>query len=175
MVNSSSFELDKELALAFCNRHRAKFSFCSHRDSTIRHPLEDMASNKELPHELESCSSKSQLRKQQCLLATTSTSPYATKLSHGNYSEESCRPQTSQDASNSVRKLANPSPLGLCAFALTTFVLSLINIQARGVQTNNIVLGLALFYGGLVQLLAGMWEFATGNSKANPSATMSTA
>jgi len=62
------------------------------------------------------------------------------------------------------RKFANPAPLGLSAFALTTFVLSLINIQARGVTEPNIVVALAYGYGGLVQLLAGMWEMAVGNT-----------
>ncbi|CAK7208067.1 Meiotically up-regulated protein 86 protein [Sporothrix eucalyptigena] len=62
------------------------------------------------------------------------------------------------------RKFANPAPLGLCAFALTTFVLSLINLQTRGVTEPNIVASLALGYGGLVQLLAGMWEMAVGNT-----------
>lgn len=57
----------------------------------------------------------------------------------------------------SERKFANPAPLGLSAFALTTFVLSLINMQARHVAEPNIVVGLAFGYGGLVQLLAGMW------------------
>lgn len=52
----------------------------------------------------------------------------------------------------------NAGPMGLSAFALTTFVLSLVNCQARSVKTSNIVIGLAAFYGGLVQLLAGMWE-----------------
>lgn len=55
------------------------------------------------------------------------------------------------------RKLANPAPLGLCAFALTTFVLSAVNMEARGVEEPNIVVPLAYAYGGLVQLLAGMW------------------
>jgi uncharacterized protein len=55
------------------------------------------------------------------------------------------------------RKFANPAPLGLSAFALTTFVLSLINIQCDGVVKPNIVVSLAFGYGGLVQLLAGMW------------------
>lgn len=55
------------------------------------------------------------------------------------------------------RKFANPAPLGLSAFALTTFVLSLINLGARNVSTPNIVVPLAFGYGGLVQLLAGMW------------------
>lgn len=62
------------------------------------------------------------------------------------------------------RKFANPAPLGLCAFALTTFVLSLINLKTRGVTEPNIVASLALGYGGLVQLLAGMWEMAVGNT-----------
>lgn len=63
------------------------------------------------------------------------------------------------------RKLANPAPLGLSAFALTTFVLSLINMQARHVNEPNIVVGLAFGYGGLVQLLAGMWYVCTRNTE----------
>lgn len=55
------------------------------------------------------------------------------------------------------RKFANPAPLGLCAFALTTFVLSCVNMHARGVSEPNIVVTVAFAYGGLVQLLAGMW------------------
>ncbi|GAP85463.2 putative gpr fun34 family protein [Rosellinia necatrix] len=62
------------------------------------------------------------------------------------------------------RKFANPAPLGLSAFALTTFVLSLVNLQTRGVAKPNIALSLAYGYGGLVQLLAGMWEMAVGNT-----------
>lgn len=53
--------------------------------------------------------------------------------------------------------IANPAPLGLSAFALTTFLLSLINIGVRGTNTPNIVVAAAFGYGGLVQLLAGMW------------------
>jgi len=62
------------------------------------------------------------------------------------------------------RKFANPAPLGLSAFALTTFVLSLINVGTRNVAEPNIVVALAFGYGGLVQLLAGMWEMAVGNT-----------
>lgn len=62
------------------------------------------------------------------------------------------------------RKFANPAPLGLSAFALTTFVLSLINVKTRGIGHPNIVVALAYGYGGLVQLLAGMWEMAVGNT-----------
>jgi len=58
--------------------------------------------------------------------------------------------------------IANPGPLGLSAFALTTFVLSAAN---AGLFTGaEIVLGLALFYGGLTQFCAGMWEFKAGNT-----------
>jgi hypothetical protein len=62
------------------------------------------------------------------------------------------------------RKFGNPAPLGLSAFALTTFVLSLINMQTRNVAEPNLVIAAAFAYGGLVQLLAGMWEMAVGNT-----------
>ncbi|KAI9841610.1 MAG: hypothetical protein M1837_000517 [Sclerophora amabilis] len=62
------------------------------------------------------------------------------------------------------RQLANPAPLGLSAFALTTFILSLINMRTRGVMHANIVVAAAFGYGGLIQLLAGMWEMACGNT-----------
>lgn len=63
-----------------------------------------------------------------------------------------------------VPAVANPSPLGLSAFALTTFVLSTVNANWFGAGAAGIVVALALFYGGLGQLLAGMWEFRTGNT-----------
>jgi len=66
--------------------------------------------------------------------------------------------------STTDRKFANPAPLGLSAFALTTFVLSLINLGTRGVAAPSLVIGAAFAYGGLVQLLAGMWEMAVGNT-----------
>ncbi|KAF8603202.1 hypothetical protein BDV93DRAFT_508692 [Ceratobasidium sp. AG-I] len=62
------------------------------------------------------------------------------------------------------RKLGNPAPLGLFGFASTTLILSLYNAGARGITTPNVVVGMALGVGGLCQLLAGMWEFATGNT-----------
>lgn len=71
---------------------------------------------------------------------------------------------TTQQPQHEGRKLPNPTPLGLCAFALTTFVLSCINVNARGVHVPHIAVPLALGYGGLVQLLAGMWEMAAGNA-----------
>jgi succinate-acetate transporter protein len=49
-------------------------------------------------------------------------------------------------------------------FASTTLVLSLFNLNAAHIHAPNVVVGLALFFGGLAQLLAGMWEFAVGNT-----------
>jgi hypothetical protein len=59
---------------------------------------------------------------------------------------------------------ADPAPLGLAGFALTTFVLSMFNAHLVSDAGEPVVLGLALAYGGLAQLLAGMWEFRTGNT-----------
>jgi succinate-acetate transporter protein len=59
---------------------------------------------------------------------------------------------------------ADPGPLGLAAFALTTFVLSMFNAELVSPSSEAVVFGLALFYGGATQLLAGMWEFRTGNT-----------
>jgi len=56
--------------------------------------------------------------------------------------------------------VADPAPRGLAAFALTTFVLSGHNASFI---PDGIWIGLAIFYGGLVQLLAGMWEFRNRN------------
>jgi succinate-acetate transporter protein len=67
-------------------------------------------------------------------------------------------------ASESARSIADPAPLGLAAFALTTFVLSLVNSGLIAKSTEPVVFGLALAYGGLSQLLAGMWEFRKGNT-----------
>lgn len=59
---------------------------------------------------------------------------------------------------------ANPAPLGLCGFALTTFVLSTVNAGWFSAASVGVVVALALAYGGLAQLLAGMWEFKAGNT-----------
>jgi uncharacterized protein len=59
---------------------------------------------------------------------------------------------------------ADPGPLGLAAFAMTTFVLSMFNAKLVSSAGEPVVLGLALAYGGIAQLLAGMWEFRTGNT-----------
>jgi succinate-acetate transporter protein len=56
--------------------------------------------------------------------------------------------------------VADPAPLGLAAFALTTFMLSGHNASFI---PDILWIGLALFYGGIIQLLAGMWEFRNRN------------
>jgi uncharacterized protein len=61
-------------------------------------------------------------------------------------------------------KPADPGPLGLAAFALTTFVLSMFNANLVSHAGEPVVLGVALAYGGIAQVLAGMWEFRTGNT-----------
>ena len=60
--------------------------------------------------------------------------------------------------------LADPGPLGLAGFAATTFFLSTVNAGLLPKSVEAGVFGLAFFYGGLAQLLAGMWEFVKGNT-----------
>jgi succinate-acetate transporter protein len=59
--------------------------------------------------------------------------------------------------------IADPAPLGLAGFALTTFLLSAANAGWMKSATGDAWLGYAFAYGGLVQLLAGMWEFRNRN------------
>ena len=60
--------------------------------------------------------------------------------------------------------VADPAPLGLAAFALTTFLLSLFNAGLLSEAGEPVVFSLALFYGGLAQFVAGMWEFRNQNT-----------
>src|SRR3954451_14630411 len=62
-------------------------------------------------------------------------------------------------ASEQVRMIADPAPLGLAAFALTTFLVSLVNTGVMPKDTEPVMLGVALAFGGIAQILAGMWEF----------------
>lgn len=62
-----------------------------------------------------------------------------------------------------VYRVADPAPLGLAAFAMTTFALSVSNAKIWGPAADS-ALALALVYGGAVQLLAGMWEFVRKNT-----------
>jgi uncharacterized protein len=64
------------------------------------------------------------------------------------------------DEQRGFTPVADPAPLGLAAFALTTFLLS---GHGASFIPDAIWVGAALFYGGLAQLLAGMWEFRNRN------------
>lgn len=61
-------------------------------------------------------------------------------------------------------KIADPGPLGLAGFGITTCILSLINAGVASPDGLGVVLALAMAYGGGAQLLAGMWEFRKGNT-----------
>jgi succinate-acetate transporter protein len=69
-----------------------------------------------------------------------------------------------RDVTSPVDGIADPGPLGLGAFAMTTFVLSVFNAGLLPTALEPVVLPLALFYGGFGQLLAGMWEFRKANT-----------
>ena len=76
---------------------------------------------------------------------------------------ETVTQQPAGQAARAVSAIADPAPLGLAAFALTTFVLSVFN--SGMIKTGDgVVLGLALAYGGIGQFAAGMWEFVKGNT-----------
>jgi hypothetical protein len=60
--------------------------------------------------------------------------------------------------------IADPGPLGLAGFAATTFALSFVNAGLVPKSVEPVVIPLALFYGGLAQLLAAMWEYKKGNT-----------
>jgi hypothetical protein len=72
---------------------------------------------------------------------------------------EPCLPsrQELQSSPVEIRKIANPAPLGLCAFALTSFLSNCINLNVGGIQAAGVSVSLALNYGGIAQVLAGMW------------------
>ena len=58
----------------------------------------------------------------------------------------------------------NSAPLGLAAFAITTFMISMINAKLMPAAIEPVVFGVALMYGGLAQLIAGVIQFRTGNT-----------
>ncbi len=60
--------------------------------------------------------------------------------------------------------IADPAPLGLAGFGLTTLVLSAINAHWIPPTLLPVVFGMALAYGGIAQFAAGLWEFAKGNT-----------
>lgn len=61
-------------------------------------------------------------------------------------------------------KLANPAALGLGGFALTTFILNVVNSGLISADNLGMVLPIGICYGGLAQFCAGMWEFKRGDT-----------
>ena len=72
----------------------------------------------------------------------------------------------SYDAPAPPAPAANAGPLGLTAFSITTFLLSMVNAGLIAKGAEPIVFGMALMVGGVAQVLAGMWAFRTGNTFA---------
>lgn len=64
------------------------------------------------------------------------------------------------------RPLGNPVPLGLSGFAICCFVVSLVNCEARGVTNAKIIASAALFFGGLIELIAGLFCLVIENTFA---------
>ena len=62
------------------------------------------------------------------------------------------------------RPTANPGPLGLAGFGLTTVVLSCVNAGLLSHEAVPVVVPLAFAYGGVAQIIAGILEFRTGNT-----------
>jgi len=59
-------------------------------------------------------------------------------------------------------ELANPAPLGLMGFGMTTVLLNLHNLGLF--QMNSMILAMGIFYGGIAQIIAGVLEFRKGNT-----------
>ncbi len=73
-------------------------------------------------------------------------------------------PARYHDAARPLPAIADPAPLGLAALAVTTLVLSVFNAGLLSRSGLPVVLGVAVAYGGIAELLAGMWEFRRGNA-----------
>jgi succinate-acetate transporter protein len=64
----------------------------------------------------------------------------------------------------SEQKIANPAPLGLMGFGMTTVLLNLLNAQLVPAESIGMILSVGFFYGGLAQIIAGIWELKNGNT-----------
>ncbi len=78
--------------------------------------------------------------------------------------DDPMRATAARNGRRAVPAIADPAPLGLTAFAVTLFALSMFTTGLLSPAGGAVVLGIALAYGGLAQLLAGMWEFRRGNT-----------
>ena len=60
--------------------------------------------------------------------------------------------------------LANPAPLGLMGFGMTTVLLNIHNAMPEDFKINSIILAMGIFYGGFAQIIAGILEYRKGNT-----------
>jgi len=67
-------------------------------------------------------------------------------------------------------KLANPAPLGLLGFGMTTVLLNFVHNAQLG-PIDGMILGMGIFYGGLAQIIAGILEYKKGNTFATTAFT----
>ena len=70
---------------------------------------------------------------------------------------------------NKMAPQANPAPLGLMGFGMTTFLLNIHN--AGFYPVDSMIMAMGLFYGGLAQIIAGIMEFKNGNTFATTAFT----
>jgi len=59
---------------------------------------------------------------------------------------------------------ANPAPLGLMGFGMTTVLLNIHNTMPEAFAVNSVILAMGIFYGGFAQIIAGILEFRKGNT-----------
>jgi len=78
--------------------------------------------------------------------------------------DDPMRAAVTHNGARTAPATADPAPLGLGAFAVTLLVFSMFSTGLLAVTGEPVVLGVALAYGGIAQLLAGMWEFRRGNT-----------
>lgn len=90
-------------------------------------------------------------------LVVPHSDPEKSLLSHYNSPAHELPPRKEHTTSDGIRKFANPAPLGLCAFALTSFISNSTNVYVTDVRSTGITMALPLVYGGIVQLVSGMW------------------
>jgi succinate-acetate transporter protein len=78
--------------------------------------------------------------------------------------EERLDDHTGRAHAASPPAIANPAPLGLFAFGITTLLLNLVNTELVEGEMISLVLGYGMFYGGIAQFAAAMWEFKKNNT-----------
>ncbi|HEV2376386.1 MAG TPA: acetate uptake transporter [Streptosporangiaceae bacterium] len=74
------------------------------------------------------------------------------------------KPQTPGAPAPAGAVWGNSAPLALAAFAVTTFMLSMVNTGVVNAGVTPAVFGVAFMFGGLTQLIAGIIQFRTGNT-----------